>query len=302
MTTWNPIIYQTLEAIITQTRMIVPYWLSGIIIGSLLITTKDSWITVVSKKLESNEKSYILQISLASILGAASPITLHGVIPVIAALGTKKIPEYILISFIVTSVLINPNLVVFSFALGYGIALTRLLLTLIAGILAGLIVKFLYKNAKYLDIEGFERKDKYNQTVKSKVKVFLSSLKGNFRKTGKNLMIGIILTALIDGFLPREVFFFIFSRNKALAVLFSASIGVPLYYCGGGTIPLLRLWLENGMSLGAGFAFMLAGPATKINNLAALKNVVKLKEFVLYIIFSLGFAIAAGLIIDVIIL
>ena len=41
---------------------------------------------------------------------------------------------------------------------------------------------------------------------------------------------------------------------------------------------------------------MLSGPATKINNLAALKAVLGLRNFVLYLVFVLVFALVAGLI------
>ena len=54
---------------------------------------------------------------------------------------------------------------------------------------------------------------------------------------------------------------------------------MPLYVCGGGTIPLLIQWLADGMSMGSAAAFMVTGPATKITNLGALKIVLGLKHF-----------------------
>ena len=81
----------------------------------------------------------------------------------------------------------------------------------------------------------------------------------------------------------------------------AATIGVPLYACGGGTIPLLRQWLAKGMGMGAAAAFMITGPATKITNLGAMKIVFGMKRFVLYILFSLAFSFLAGLIVDLIV-
>lgn len=66
-------------------------------------------------------------------------------------------------------------------------------------------------------------------------------------------------------------------------VLMTATIGVPLYACGGGTIPLLQAWLVDGMSIGSAALFMLAGPATQITNLGALKIVLGPRRFLLYI-------------------
>jgi uncharacterized membrane protein YraQ (UPF0718 family) len=78
----------------------------------------------------------------------------------------------------------------------------------------------------------------------------------------------------------------------------AATVGVPLYVCGGGTIPLLQAWLMNGMSMGSAASFMITGPATKITNLGALKIVLGIKHFVLYWLFVIAFALLSGLMVD----
>lgn len=80
----------------------------------------------------------------------------------------------------------------------------------------------------------------------------------------------------------------------------AATIGVPLYACGGGTIPLLQQWLWNGMSMGSAASFMLTGPSTKITNLGALKIVLGAKRFLLYLAYVIAFSLIAGLIVDLI--
>lgn len=79
----------------------------------------------------------------------------------------------------------------------------------------------------------------------------------------------------------------------------AATIGVPLYMCGGGTIPLLQQWMATGMSMGSATAFMITGPATKITNLGAMKIVLGMKRFVLYILFCMAFAFLSGLLVDI---
>jgi uncharacterized membrane protein YraQ (UPF0718 family) len=78
----------------------------------------------------------------------------------------------------------------------------------------------------------------------------------------------------------------------------AATVGVPLYVCGGGTIPLLVSWMERGMSLGSASAFMITGPAMKITNLGAVKIILSLKNFAFYIAFSILFALFTGFLID----
>ncbi len=81
----------------------------------------------------------------------------------------------------------------------------------------------------------------------------------------------------------------------------AATIGVPLYACGGGTIPLLQTWLYEGMGMGSAAAFMLTGPATKITNLGALKIVLGMKKFLLYLAFVMVYAYLSGFIVDVLV-
>ena len=92
----------------------------------------------------------------------------------------------------------------------------------------------------------------------------------------------------------------VFGGNEAWGVLMAATIGVPLYACGGGTIPLLREWLWEGMSLGSAAAFMLTGPATKITNLGAVKIVLGVRHFLIYLAFIMTFAFATGIVVNLI--
>ena len=96
---------------------------------------------------------------------------------------------------------------------------------------------------------------------------------------GHIFLLGILLSALFQRYVPSRLMTDLFGGNEALGVLMAATIGVPLYACGGGTIPLLQQWLYDGMSMGSAAAFMLTGPSTKITNLGALKIVLGLKHF-----------------------
>ena len=113
-------------------------------------------------------------------------------------------------------------------------------------------------------------------------------------------MIGIALSAVFQRYVPDSAMIALFG-NKYFGVFMAATIGVPLYVCGGGTIPLLQQWLASGMSLGQATAFMIVGPATKITNLGAVKIVLGIKRFAFYIIFGIVIAIAFGLLVDLII-
>lgn len=116
---------------------------------------------------------------------------------------------------------------------------------------------------------------------------------------GKRIgILGIVLSALFQRYVPADAMTALFGGNEAFGVLMAATVGVPLYACGGGTIPLLQQWLLDGMSVGSAASFMITGPATKITNLGALKIVLGLRRFLLYLVFVMLFALITGLLVN----
>ena len=120
----------------------------------------------------------------------------------------------------------------------------------------------------------------------------------NIRAAEGWFFMGIVLSALFQRYVPAEVMTDLFGVNQAFGVLMAAAIGVPLYACGGGTIPLLQGWLLDGMSMGSAAAFMITGPATKITNMGAVKIVLGIRRFVIYIVYVILFSLLAGLLVN----
>ena len=54
------------------------------------------------------------------------------------------------------------------------------------------------------------------------------------------------------------------------------------------------------MSMGSAAAFMLTGPSTKITNLGALKIVLGIRRFALYLAFVMGFSCLAGVVVNLV--
>lgn len=107
------------------------------------------------------------------------------------------------------------------------------------------------------------------------------------------------MTALFDRYFPKAFIYGLFGPNAGFGILLAASLGIPVYVCGGGTIPLIREWMNAGMSPGSALAFMITGPATKLTNLSAVKIILGVRNFSLYIAFNIIFAVAAGVIADI---
>jgi uncharacterized membrane protein YraQ (UPF0718 family) len=282
--------------IILQFKQIFIYWILGVIAGSFLSVYAFPGMSRFISRFKNEKYSFFVAL-IAALMGVASPICMYGTIPLIAALRVKGVPQYVLATFMVSSILLNPNLFLFSFALGAPIALFRLFSCIVVGMMAGGFVKIFYTKRELFKHNVFED----SESAEKKKKRFLQDLHKAITITAPYFIIGVLLSALFEQYIPKQFIVSLFGQNKGLGVLFATSLGVPLYVCGGGTIPLLKVWLESGMTAGAAIAFMISGPATKITNLGAVKIILGMKNFVLYIAFNMVAALMMGVLANMVI-
>lgn len=281
-----------------QLRQIFPYWVLGMVLGSAISVFAKDRIHGAFRSLQ-GKKLGVLGVMAASILGIASPLCMYGTIPLAASFSRSGIKDDWLAAFMMSSILLNPQLIIYSAALGATVLTVRIVSCFLCGIAAGLLVRFFYRDQSFFNFSGFEE-PKSRDTDPNIILRFLKNLGRNVKATGLYFLIGIVLSALFQRYVPAEAMTALFGGNEAFGVLMAATIGVPLYACGGGTIPLLQQWLWEGMSMGSAAAFMLTGPSTKITNLGAVKIVLGIRRFLLYLAFTMLFSLATGLVVNII--
>lgn len=282
-----------------QLEQIFWYWVLGMLIGSAVSVFLKDHIHGIFRSF-GDKKLGVFGIVAASALGIASPLCMYGTIPIAASFSKSGIKDDWLAAFMMSSILLNPQLIVYSAALGSTALIVRIISCFLCGITAGLLLRFLHQNKPFFNFNGFE--EPKNRDIDPNVVVrYLKNLWRNIKATGLYFLFGIILSALFQRYVPVDVMTTLFGGNEAFGVLMAATIGVPLYACGGGTIPLLQQWLWEGMSMGSAAAFMITGPATKITNLGALKIVLGVKRFLLYWAYVILFSFVTGIIVNIII-
>ena len=280
-----------------QLRQIFWYWVIGMAIGSLVSVFAKDRIHGLFVGMQ-KKKWGVLGILPACLLGIASPLCMYGTIPIAASFRKQGMREDWLAAFMTASILLNPQLIIYSAALGTTALAVRILTCFLCGCAAGLLVFAFCHKTVFFDFSGFEEKASHDTHPNMLIRYLLNFWR-NVKATGLYFLFGILLSALFQHYIPQDLMVNVFGGNKAWGVLMAATIGVPLYACGGGTIPLLQQWLWEGMSLGSAAAFMITGPATKITNLGALKIVLGLKKFLLYIVFILTFSFLSGILINI---
>ena len=281
-----------------QFRQIALYWVLGMLIGSFVSVFAKDRIHSLMARLQ-DESLGAVGLIPACLLGIASPLCMYGTIPIAASFSQKGLRDDYLAAFMTGSILLNPQLLIYSAALGRRMLCIRFICCFLCGLAAGLLVRRFFAKRPFFNFEGFEEKAS-RDTDPDMLKRYAKNLLRNLKATGPWFLAGIALSALFQEYVPEEAFASLFAGHRGFGLLMAATVGVPLYACGGGTIPLMQQWLASGMTPGAAAAFMITGPATKITNLGALKIALGIKHFALYIAFAVCFALLCGLITDLV--
>jgi len=282
---------------------IAGYWLAGMLLGSFISVFCKEKIHSFFMAMK-NRKIGIFGLIPASLIGIASPLCMFGTIPISASFAENGMEEDWLAAFMMSSILLNPQILFYSTALGNNVLLIRFISCLICGITAGLLIRIFFRNKLFFNFRRFTDSGPNGIQYAGRdtdPNIFIRYIKNLFRNikaTGPAFIVGVTLAVLYQRFIPAEFMAALFGRHRAFGLLMAATIGVPLYVCGGGTIPLLMAWMAHGMSLGSASAFMIAGPAMKITNLGAVKIILGVKHFFIYIGFSVLSALLTGFFID----
>lgn len=277
-----------------QLEQIFVYWVLGMVIGSLVSVFFKERIHGLMMALNRGRLGGIAGIAAASALGIASPLCMYGTVPIAASFSRGGMKDEWLGAFMMSSILLNPQLVVYSMSLGAAAVMVRLISCFLCGMAAGIGIRVFFGNKGFFRFDSFDG-PKNRDTDPNGFRRFGKNLGRNVKATGPWFLLGVLLSALFQRYVPADLMTALFGGNEAFGVLMAATVGVPLYVCGGGTIPLLQAWLQDGMSMGSAASFMITGPATKITNLGALKIVLGVRRFVLYLVFVMVFSLACGL-------
>lgn len=137
-----------------QLDQIAGYWVLGILLGSVISVFGKKKIHTLFAGMQGKCLG-IFEIVFASLLGVASPLCMYGTIPIAASFSEKGIRDDWLVAFMMSSILLNPQLLLYSAALGRTAFVIRVVSCVACGIIAGLLVRFLYRNRSFFNFSGF---------------------------------------------------------------------------------------------------------------------------------------------------
>ncbi|MEM7575849.1 MAG: SO_0444 family Cu/Zn efflux transporter [Planctomycetota bacterium] len=108
----------------------------------------------------------------------------------------------------------------------------------------------------------------------------------------RSLFVGLVLAAMLTSLLDGDALAAWF--GGPWGVLFAVLLGIPIYVCSTGSIPIAVALLAVGASPGAALAFLIAGPATNAATIAVVGGALGRRTTVAYAASVLVTAIASG--------
>lgn len=278
-----------------------PYVILGILIGEMLKLT--TWFDFIYNSIKT---SPINSIFIATLLGILSPLCTYGTIPIVLQLFKRNVSISPLITFLSVSSLMNPQLFVLTWGgINPEMALVRLVAVFVFGAFLGFLVMGIQQ--RYVvnpSLNSTEFLSKSKRCINENAFSWSSLLKnvwGTTQYVGFYIVIGILLGALIEVFVPSVIIFDLFNADKWYSVPLAGLLGIPLYACGGGTIPMINSLMLGGMSSGSALSFFIIGPATRFTPILALMSIIKTNYLVTYVVILIIYSFGAGYLYNMII-
>lgn len=138
-----------------QLEQIFLWWVLGMVIGSAIsVFAKDKLHHLFGAL--SRLRLGALGVIPASLLGIASPLCMYGTIPIAAAFARQGMRQDWLAAFMMSSILLNPQLILYSGALGSTALWVRLISCSLCGAAAGWLVGLAFRKEPFFDFTGFD--------------------------------------------------------------------------------------------------------------------------------------------------
>ena len=272
-------------------QQMAPYLMLGFLIAGIL-----SVIISPSNIQKHLSGTGILPIVKASVFGIPLPLCSCGVIPVATSLYRKGANRSATTSFLVSTPQTGIDSIILSYAFfGPIFMMIRPISALIAGLLSGLLTEIINPGVNDNNTSCDNHKSKAENNIL--YKIFHYAFITLPQDIAKPLIMGMCIAGLISIFIPNDFFMGKFESNifEMISILI---ISIPLYVCATASIPIAAALMLKGVSAGAVFVFLMAGPATNMATITTIWSTLGKKSAMIYLFSVSIIAIFTGFIMN----
>ena len=310
------IITDFLNSLYELSNAMAPYILFGLAFAGVLHELVPE--SIVTKHLGKENISSVVK---STIFGIPLPVCSCGVIPLATSIKKSGASKGATLSFLISTPITGVDSILATFGMFGWVftiyrVITSMFIAMIAGILTNIFDKEVEKpkfsmagNVNNFGVmpQGFSL---HVEDDKEEVKSCCSSEISNkfsFTKAmryafitllgdiAKPLLWGLLLGALITTFIPENLGE-ILKEYSWISYLIAIAIAVPMYVCATASLPIAAGLMLSGVSAGAAFVFLSAGPATNTVTIGVVKKMLGTKSLYIYlgsiifgsVIFGLG--------------
>lgn len=297
-------------ALLDLSNAMAPYILFGLIFAGILHELVPE--SIVTKHLG---KESVASVIKSTVFGIPLPVCSCGVIPLATSIKKSGASKGATLSFLISTPITGVDSILATFGMfGWIFTIYRVITSMIIAIFAGIMTNLFDKEPEKpkfsLNPQGFSSQTPSENTEScccsgesscdTKTKFSLSkAMKYAFvtllGDIAKPLFYGLILGALITIAIPENLSD-ILVEHSWISYIIAISIAVPMYVCATASLPIAAALMLSGVSAGAAFVFLSAGPATNTVTIGVVKKMLGTKSLYIYlgsiilgsIIFGLG--------------
>jgi uncharacterized protein len=230
----------------------------------------------------------------AVLLGVPLPICSCGVVPIAASLRKSGASEGATIGFLVTTPTTGVDSILATYSvLGGAFAALRVAATTVLGLVAGLGTALVSRTAAAPEVAPIAPEVEARGFVRKIASALEYAAVELFGGIARPFAIGVAIGGLITYFLPAGVLEQTIGRGF-LSYAAMMAVGIPLYVCASGSIPLAVALIAKGLSPGAALVFLIAGPATNVATVAIVGKMLGRKPLAVYLATLAVGSVAAG--------
>lgn len=267
--------------------------------------------SLVTKHLGRENISSVIK---ATVFGIPLPVCSCGVIPLASSIKKGGASKGATLSFLISTPITGIDSILATFGMfGWVFTLYRVVSSMIIAMIAGILTNIFDKDMQiskfYADKKAEEQKCETDSCCCSleSTSALDKKKKFSFKKAmdyafinlfgdiAKPLFWGLIIGAIITIAIPQNLSE-ILLQYSWLSYLIAIAVAVPMYVCATASLPIAAALMLSGVSAGAAFVFLSAGPATNTVTIGVVKKMMGLKSLYIYlgsiifgsVIFGLG--------------
>lgn len=264
-------------------------------------------------------------VAKAAILGVPLPLCSCGVVPTAMYLGKSGASKGAVVSFLTSTPQTGVDSIIATYGLmGPLFAIYRAIAAFLSGIIAGVVTNILcvhdivhYCHHNHHEHDHHHEHEhehvhsscgcSHDHQVVDEPQSFTQKIIGSFKyafgefldEIAVHFVVGLLIAALISTVLPESLLSSF--DSPLISMILMVIIGIPMYICSTASIPIAVSLMLKGISPGAAFVFLFAGPVTNMASLTIIIKTLGKKVTAIYLTCVSVCAIVFGLILDYII-